>query len=41
VSGEPPRVALHGQAAEAAGGTEIAISLTHSDETAAAVAIAS
>jgi holo-[acyl-carrier protein] synthase len=41
VSGEPPKLRLHGQAAEAAGDTEIAISLTHSDETAAAVAIAS
>jgi holo-[acyl-carrier protein] synthase len=41
VSGEPPRVALHGRAAAAAGATEIAISLTHSNETAAAVAIAS
>ena len=40
VSGEPPRVRLHGEAAEAAGGTEIAISLTHSRDTAAAVAIA-
>jgi holo-[acyl-carrier protein] synthase len=41
VSGEPPKLRLHGRAAEAAGDTEIAISLTHSDETAAAVAIAS
>jgi holo-[acyl-carrier protein] synthase len=41
VSGQPPRVQLHGQAAEAAGGAEIAISLTHSRESAAAVAIAS
>jgi holo-[acyl-carrier protein] synthase len=40
VSGEPPRVRLHGQAAEAAGGAEIAVSLTHSRESAAAVAIA-
>jgi holo-[acyl-carrier protein] synthase len=40
VSGEPPRVELHGQAAEVAGDTEIAISLTHSRETAAAVAVA-
>jgi holo-[acyl-carrier protein] synthase len=40
VSGEPPRVQLHGQAAEVAGDTEIAISLTHSRESAAAVAIA-
>ena len=40
VSGEPPTLRLHGQAAEAAGGAEIAISLTHSRETAAAVAVA-
>jgi holo-[acyl-carrier protein] synthase len=40
VSGEPPRVKLHGRAAETAGATEIAISLTHSRETAAAVALA-
>ena len=40
VSGEPPTVKLHGQAAEIAGETEIAISLTHSRESAAAVAIA-
>jgi holo-[acyl-carrier protein] synthase len=40
ISGEPPTVRLHGQAAEAAGETEIAISLTHSRESAAAVAIA-
>lgn len=40
VSGEPPRVQLHGQAAEVAGDAEIAISLTHSRESAAAVAIA-
>jgi holo-[acyl-carrier protein] synthase len=40
VSGEPPRVKLHGRAAEAAGETEIAISLTHSRDTAAAVAVA-
>jgi holo-[acyl-carrier protein] synthase len=40
VGGEPPRVQLHGRAAEAAGGAEIAISLTHSRESAAAVAIA-
>ncbi|HEX3563033.1 MAG TPA: holo-ACP synthase, partial [Solirubrobacterales bacterium] len=41
VSGEPPRLRLHGRAAEAAGDAEIAISLTHSRESAAAVAIAS
>ena len=40
ISGEPPRVALHGRAAGLAGDQEIAISLTHSAETAAAVAIA-
>jgi holo-[acyl-carrier protein] synthase len=41
VSGTPPTLALHGQAAEVAGDTEIAISLTHSRETAAAVALSS
>jgi holo-[acyl-carrier protein] synthase len=40
VSGEPPTLKLHGRAAEVAGDAEIAISLTHSDENAAAVAIA-
>jgi len=40
VSGEPPRLKLHGQAAEVAGDTEIAISLAHSRDSAAAVAIA-
>jgi holo-[acyl-carrier protein] synthase len=40
VSGEPPRVELHGAAAEAARGLQIAISLTHSRESAAAVAVA-
>ena len=40
VSGEPPRLQLHGRAAEMAGDTEIAISLTHSRDSAAAVAIA-
>jgi holo-[acyl-carrier protein] synthase len=39
VAGEPPRLQLHGRAAEAAGGAEFAISLTHSRESAAAVAI--
>jgi holo-[acyl-carrier protein] synthase len=39
-AGEPPHVRLHGRAAEVAGDTEIAISLTHSRETAGAVAIA-
>jgi holo-[acyl-carrier protein] synthase len=41
VSGQPPTIRLHGRAAEAAGDSEIAISLTHSRESAAAVAIAS
>jgi holo-[acyl-carrier protein] synthase len=40
VSGEPPTLRLSGQAAEAAGDAEIAISLTHSRESAAAVAVA-
>jgi holo-[acyl-carrier protein] synthase len=40
VSGEPPTLRLHGQAADIAGDTEIAISLTHSRDSAAAVAIA-
>jgi holo-[acyl-carrier protein] synthase len=40
VSGEPPRLQLHGRAAEVAGDTEIVISLTHSHESAAAIAIA-
>jgi phosphopantetheinyl transferase (holo-ACP synthase) len=40
ISGEPPRLQLHGQAAEVAGDTEIAISLTHSRDSAAAVAVA-
>jgi holo-[acyl-carrier protein] synthase len=40
VAGRPPTVALHGRAAEAAAGTQVAISLTHSGEAAAAVAIA-
>jgi holo-[acyl-carrier protein] synthase len=39
VAGEPPTVALHGRAAEAAGGREVSVSLTHSRETAAAVAL--
>jgi holo-[acyl-carrier protein] synthase len=39
VSGEPPTVRLHGGAASAAD-VEIVISLTHSRDTAAAVAIA-
>jgi holo-[acyl-carrier protein] synthase len=40
VGGGPPTLALHGRAAEVAGDTEMAISLTHSREAAAAVAIA-
>jgi holo-[acyl-carrier protein] synthase len=40
VSGKPPTLRLHGQAAELAADTEIAISMTHSRESAAAVAIA-
>jgi holo-[acyl-carrier protein] synthase len=39
-AGEPPRIRLHGRAAEVAGETDIVISLTHSRESAAAVAIA-
>jgi holo-[acyl-carrier protein] synthase len=39
VGGRPPTLRLHGRAAEAAAGSEIAISLTHSRESAAAVAI--
>ena len=41
LEGEPPTVRLRGAAAEAAAGLEVAISLTHSRETAAAVALAS
>jgi holo-[acyl-carrier protein] synthase len=40
VSGRPPRIELHGRAAQLAGDAEIAISLTHSRETAAAMAVA-
>jgi holo-[acyl-carrier protein] synthase len=39
-AGEPPRVRLHGRAAELAKGRDLAISLTHSRDTAAAVALA-
>jgi len=39
VAGEPPRVSLTGRAAEAAGGGRVEISLTHSRDFAAAVAI--
>ena len=43
VSGEPPTLRLHGRAAEAASeqGVELAISLTHAQEMAAAVVVAS
>jgi holo-[acyl-carrier protein] synthase len=40
VAGEPPTVRLSGAAAEAAAGLEVRISLTHSRDTAAAVALA-
>jgi holo-[acyl-carrier protein] synthase len=40
VAGKPPHVQLHGSAAEVAGEREVSISLTHSRESAAAVAIA-
>jgi holo-[acyl-carrier protein] synthase len=39
VAGEPPTVRLSGRAAEAAGGRRVDISLTHSREAAAAVAV--
>jgi holo-[acyl-carrier protein] synthase len=39
VAGEPPAVSLSGRAAEAAGGERVEISLTHSRDFAAAVAI--
>jgi holo-[acyl-carrier protein] synthase len=39
VGGAPPTVALHGRAAEVAGGAEISISLTHASEIAGAVAV--
>jgi holo-[acyl-carrier protein] synthase len=38
-AGEPPTVTLHGVAAETVGGYEISVSLTHSRETAAAIAL--
>jgi holo-[acyl-carrier protein] synthase len=41
LAGEPPRVRLSGRAAAAAGDGELEISLTHSRELAAAVAVAS
>jgi holo-[acyl-carrier protein] synthase len=40
VAGEPPRLRLSGRAADAAAGREVRISLTHSRDFAAAVAIA-
>lgn len=40
IAGEPPSVRLSGRAAQAAEGMDIKISLTHSRDTAAAVAIA-
>ena len=40
VAGKPPTVRLSGRAAELAQGTEVSISLTHSRDFAAAVAIA-
>jgi holo-[acyl-carrier protein] synthase len=40
VAGEPPTVRLSGRAAEAAGDQRIDISLTHSRENAAAIAVA-
>jgi len=39
-AGEPPQILLHGRAAEVAGEASISVSLTHSRESAAAVAIA-
>jgi holo-[acyl-carrier protein] synthase len=39
VGGRPPALRLHGRAADVAGDSEISISLTHSRESAAAVAI--
>jgi len=41
IAGEPPTVRLAGRAAEAAGGGQIHVSLTHSRDHAAAVAIRS
>jgi holo-[acyl-carrier protein] synthase len=40
VAGEPPTVRLSGRAAEAAAGLQVDISLTHSRDNAAAVAVA-
>jgi holo-[acyl-carrier protein] synthase len=41
VAGEPPRVVLSARAAEVAAGREVSVSLTHSRESAAAVALVS
>ena len=41
LAGEPPKVALHGKAARSAGGREVELSLTHSRDFAAAVAVVS
>jgi holo-[acyl-carrier protein] synthase len=38
-AGEPPRIRLHGRAADLAQDAEISVSLTHSRDTAAAVAL--
>jgi holo-[acyl-carrier protein] synthase len=38
-AGEPPQVRLSGKAADAAGGRSVSVSLTHSRENAAAVAL--
>jgi holo-[acyl-carrier protein] synthase len=40
-AGEPPQVRLHGRAADLAGERQISISMTHSRDSAAAVAVAS
>jgi holo-[acyl-carrier protein] synthase len=39
MAGEPPTIRMHGRAADLAAGREISISLTHSRDTAAAVAL--
>src|SRR5918994_5166996 len=41
VAGEPPQVVLSGRAAEVAAGRVVSLSLTHSRDTAAAVALVS
>jgi holo-[acyl-carrier protein] synthase len=40
LAGEPPTIRMHGRAAEVAGDRVLSVSLTHSRETAAAVALA-